>query len=145
MPKTIEDDPRWPAWINRLLNRLSVDTDLIRSNAIAIGKWGTYRAFTHSKRWYDEAGNVVHDNQYQSNFFNGWWFRRTVYVRGTACGWSFQHRPRGKNYKHQLIIGYKVNGRLALTLRLWHTDASSERGTTGPNYGQAKLDEWGTA
>jgi hypothetical protein len=143
--KVLETDPRWPRWFNDFLNTLAVDTDRITSKAYAIGKWGLYTATTEADEWFNESGQIVHPNQYQSHVFNAWMFRRWVYVDGKLRGLTWSWRKQGKNYKHTIILGTKINGRFALTFRFNHTDEESERGTTGPNYGQAKGDEWGTA
>lgn len=143
--KTIEYDERWPKWFNAWQNRLAADVERITSYAEAYGKWGKYRARVDRTEWQDEVGTIVHPNQYQSHVFNAWRFTRTVYVDGKARGWTWSWRKPGVDYKHTIILGWKINGRFALTFRFWHTDKESAAGTTGPNYGQATGDDFGPA
>lgn len=144
--KTLETDPRWPKWFNDLQNKWAIDTDRITSRARAWGKWGLYFATPSDPAWVDAtSGEVVHPNQYQSHVWNARRFERVVYVDGKPRGKTWSWRPEGKNYKHTIILGTKVNGRFALTFRFFHTDEESAKGTTGPNYGQATGDEFGPA
>jgi hypothetical protein len=154
--KTIEQDPRWPKWLNDLMNRMVVDTDRITSKAVAYGPWGMYEAPRDMRIWFDEFNNGVFirdpwtgkeivADQYHSHIWNARYFKRWTYVDGNLRGLAWSWRPAGKDYKHTIILGTKINGRFALTFRFWHTDEESAAGTTGPNYGQATGDTFGPA
>ena len=143
--KTLENNSRL-RWWNRLNNALAVDTNRITSRAWAWGKWGLYFATPEHRLWFDSrTGDAVHPNQYQSQVWNARRFERIVYVDGKRRGWTWSWRPEGKAWKNTVILGWKINGRFALTFRFWHTDAASAKGTYGPNYGQATGDDWGPA
>jgi len=85
----------------------------------------------------------------QSLFFNAVFFLRLTFVwflpgiffsvRWAEIGPVIHGKPR--SYL-QAGIGYKLNGRLGLPLRI-QNDVSSASGVTGPNYGQAKGFDYG--
>jgi len=138
------------------MNRLAVDTQRITSYAEAEGPWGTYTAKQDSLVWREEFGNPVlvwnqwtgkneFANPFQSHVWNARRFYREVYVDGKKRGLTWSWRPDGKDYKHTIVLGTKLNGRYALTARFFHSDAASAAGTTGPNYCQATGDTFGPA
>lgn len=153
--KTIETDSRWPKWLNYFCNWLAADVYDITSVAKAEGPWGTYWANVTSFWRRDDSSAVLilnpwtqqmeAANQYQSHIWNARYFHRKTYVNGKLRGLAWSWRPAGKNYKHTIILGTKLNGRFALTFRFFHTDDASARGTNGPNYGQATGDTFGPA
>jgi hypothetical protein len=145
MGKTLEHDSRWPDWLNGFLNRIAVDVETISAWSRAWGPWGCHRAGRSSVYWVLDGGGRSVLPQMHSQVWNARVFLRVVFVQGWPAGFTLSGRPAGANYKHTLILGYKVNGRFALTLRLWHTDQASAAGTSGPNYGQVVGDEFGPA
>jgi len=120
MAKTIENDPRWPDWANRLLNNLAVDTEKVRSFAFSVGP-----------HWFAREGTV-------SLFYNGAVFVRAVWPLGiwVQLKWS-------RNHRFQAGFGCKLIGRWGLNLRFQSTE-SAAAGTSGPNLGQAQGWDRGT-
>jgi hypothetical protein len=119
----IEGDPssllnKWP-WL--------LDTDSIKSIGIA---W----LFTENGKW-NYLPRVTENN---SLFYNAAFFVRLVFPFGVFFGMRL-----GKTYLFQTGIGWKLNGRFALLMRV-QTDASAAAGTSGPNYGQSSGYEYGT-
>lgn len=122
--KTIETDPRLPAWLNRALNAwpLCLDEESVRTvYAVASDVQGVYR-----------PGD-------ESLFMNGVWF-----VRLTLPFGIWLHLKPTINLRFQCGIGWKGNGRFALTFR-FQSDEEAARGVLGPNHGQARGWERGTA
>jgi len=121
--KTIEQDKRLPGWLNWLLNQppFCVDTDTLKSVALAWDAEGLYM-----------PGN-------RSLFYNGFVMVRLIFPFGV-----WLHVKPARDRRLQLGLGWKLNGRLGLTLR-WQTDQSAAAGVQGPNYGQASAWGRGTA
>lgn len=105
-------------WIDRLLNAwpFCIDQDNVNSWAVA----------------WDADGIYFPDDL--SLFCNGYVMVRVCWPLGV-----FVHIKPVRNARFQFGIGWKVNGRVGLTLR-WQTDESAANGTHGQNVGQAK--EW---
>lgn len=83
-----------------------------------------------------------------SLFYNGYFFFRLIWPLGAGIGITFRsslrEKWRGKFVRFQTWIGWKGNGRFALTFR-FQTEAEAEAGVNGPNLGQAKGYARGTA
>ena len=112
------------AWVNALLNSwpLLVDTDSIRT--ILCLSW-------------DEQG--IYSPGSQSLFYNG-----AVMMRLTLPFGVWLHLKPLRNLRFQCGLGWKLNGRIALTVR-FQTDASAAAGVSGRNFGQAAGWARGTA
>ena len=114
--KTIETDPRLPAWINVVLNSwpFCLDADRINTFAFSIGPWGI-----------EKEGN-------QSQLYNGAFFLRLNWPLGIAIlvRWVSDKTTN-------IMFGWKLNGRFTLTLRIQQTDVAAAAGILGPNLGQA--------
>ena len=125
--KVIEGDPasllnRWP---------LLIDSDWVKSIGVAWifkedGKWCFMPRVT---------GNV-------SLFYNAVFFVRIglPFLLCASIRWSGSTTSRAML---QCAIGWKLNGRLALTIRI-QSDATSAAGDSGPNYEQATGFDYGT-
>lgn len=124
MAKTLEFDKRLPGWLNALLNKapFCLDTESIKSVAFAVDNEGPYFPGT------------------KSLFYNGYFMIRLVWPFGV-----FVHIKVSADRRTQFGIGWKLNGRFAITLRPWQTDANAAKGVQGPNYGQASAWNRGTA
>jgi len=87
-------------------------------------KWGAWVAFGKNKT--------------KSLYYNGIFFFRFMFPFWVAIGirWAGKD-PDAREYL-QLGIGWKLNGRFAVHARA-QSDRRSEKGSTGPNWGQA----WG--
>jgi hypothetical protein len=122
--KHLEQDPRLPKWANKALNSwpLLLDED----------STGTIVAVARDKEGWYSPGDV-------SLFYNGYFFMRLTYPFGI-----FLHIKPRLNTRIQFGFGWKLNGRFAITLRK-QTDEQAATGTLGPNVGQAKGWERGTA
>lgn len=125
--------PGEPFWLYWAGNSTAIDDKYVKSIGIAWlfkenGKWCFMPRITGQ----------------QSLFFNAVFFLRLTFVwflpgiffsvRWAEIGPVIHGKPR--SYL-QAGIGYKLNGRLGLPLRI-QNDVSSASGVTGPNYGQAK-------
>ena len=124
--------PGEPFWLYWLGNATAIDDKYIKSIGIA---------------WlFKEGGNWVFTPRItgeQSLFFNAVFFLRLTFVwflpgiffsvRWAEIGPVIRGKPR--SYL-QAGIGYKLNGRLGLPLRI-QNDVSSASGVTGPNLGQS--------
>ena len=112
-------------WLDRLLNSFPfcLDSDSIRTVAVAWDEEGIYR-----------PGSV-------SLFYNGYVFFRLTFPFG-----AWLHVKLVRNARFQCGAGWKLNGRIGLTLR-WQTDAKAAAGAheNAPNLGQATGWERGTA
>jgi len=108
-------------WWDKLQNFLAVDTDSIKSFAIAIDNRGV---------WF--PGFV-------SNFYGGFLFLRFTWPVG-----FFVHIKPIPTGRFQIGFGWKINGRFAFTFR-WQSDKNAAKGVHGPNFGQAKGWDRGTA
>lgn len=116
-----------------LLNQwpLLLDTDSIKSVGVA---W----LFKAGGRWCLKpriTGDV-------SLFYNAVFFLRLNWPLGIfgAVRWSSSSTTKALL---QLGAGWKLNGRIALLLRI-QSDATSAAGASGPNYGQATGFDYGT-
>lgn len=123
----VEGDP------SDLLNKwpLLIDTDSIRSVGIA---W----LFKENGTWVfrpRRTGAV-------SLYYNAVFFFRLNWPLGlfASVRWSASTQARALL---QAGIGWKLNGRFTVTLRV-QSDATSAAGSAGPNYGQAQGFEYGT-
>ena len=110
---------------------LLLNTDFISSIGIAWlfledGKWCFVPRIT---------GNT-------SLFYNAIFFIRLSFPFGifASVRWSSSSDRRAL---FQCGIGWKLNGRITVTMRI-QSDKTSEEGVTGPNYGQAKGFNYGT-
>lgn len=124
MSRTLETDPRLPGWVNWLLNSwpLCLDADSCRTVfAWAWDRQGRYR-----------PGE-------ESFFYNGY-----VMVRLCRPFCVAVHVKPLEDLRVQAILGWKLNGRFAITLRR-QSDAQAAAGVLGPNLGQAKGWDRGTA
>jgi hypothetical protein len=123
--KTLEQDPRLPAWLNATLNRwpFCLDADSCRT------LW---------TRCSDNEGLYAPGEQ--SLYMNGVWFVRLMRPFGVFVG----VRPIVDGNVYQAGLGWKGNGRLALTLRRQSFEQSA-RGVLGPNAGHARGWDRGTA
>lgn len=124
---TIEGDPESP------LNKwpLLLDTDSIRSVGIAWlfkeqGKWVFMPRITGER----------------SLFYNSLLFLRLSLPFGVFASIRWSDSSTAKALL-QVGIGWKLNGRIAILLRI-QSDATSAAGSSGPNYGQAQGFEYGT-
>lgn len=125
--KVIEGDPasllnRWP---------LLLDTDSIRSIAVA---W----LFKEGGKWVFLPSLVGRT----SLFYNAVFFARVVWPFGIFASVRWSGSTTAKALL-QAGIGWKLNGRFGLTLRI-QSDASSAAGSSGPNFGQATGFSYGT-
>lgn len=125
--KIVEGNP------DDLLNRwpLLIDTDSIRTIGIA---W----LFREAGAWCWKpriTGDV-------SLFYNAVFFLRFNWPLGifASLRWSSSATARALL---QVGLGWKLNGRIALLLRI-QSDATSAAGSSGPNYGQATGFNYGT-
>ena len=74
----------------------------------------------------------------ESLFYNAQLFLRLSLPFGVFFGMRL-----GATHLFQCGIGWKLNGRFGILLRI-QTDASAAAGVTGPNYGQATGYDFGT-
>jgi hypothetical protein len=123
-----EGEP-WLLW--KLGNLLTVDQDIVKSIGIA---WG----FKENGKWNWMPRRTTE----QSLFFNSILFFRVNWPLGFF--WSLRWSgSEDRKALFQTGIGFKLNGRFAILLRV-QSDDTSARGVTGPNYGQARGFEYGT-
>ena len=110
-------------WVDRLLNAwpFCLDSESIGTVAFAFDRRGVYMPEDYSL------------------FYNGFVFLRLTFPFGI-----WLHVKPLRNLRIQTGIGWKLNGRVGLTLRA-QTDASAADGEHGPNYGQASGWARGTA
>lgn len=134
--RTLETDPRLPAWLNAVLNSwpFCLDEDSIMQ----------IEAFA----WDNQGPYLCPDD---SLFMNGYFMCKLLGVNvgagvylpigyGFLIGW----RWHGQHYRHCYWAGWKGNGRIARTFRI-QTPAESAAGVLGPNSGQASGFDRGTA
>jgi len=116
--KTIENDPRLPAWLNGVLNRwpLCLDEESVRT------VWA---------RCSDNQGLYAPGEE--SLYMNGVFFVRLMRPFGVFLG----VKPVVDGRLYHFGFGWKGNGRFTLTLRR-QTFEESERGVLGPNLGHAR-------
>lgn len=110
-------------WRDKFLNAwpLCLDADYIDTFAFAWDNEGIYSPDDYSL------------------YYNGY-----VMVRFTFPLGIWIHVKPFRNLRIQMGIGWKLNGRFGLTLRA-HGDDAAAAGTHGPNYGQARGWDRGTA
>lgn len=116
-----------------LLNQwpLLLDTDSIKSVGVAWpfkegGEWRFLPRITEAR----------------SLFYNAIFFLRLASPFGVFVSVRWSASTTAKALL-QVGVGWKLNGRIALLLRI-QSDASSAAGSSGPNYGQATGFEYGT-
>ncbi len=114
----------WFMW--KIGNATAIDSDSVRSIGLA---W----LFKEAGRWRFKpriTGNGA-------LFYNALFFWRVSLPFG-----AFFHMRLSKTRLFQCGVGWTLNGRLTVTLRV-QTDASAAKGVTGPNYGQATGFDYG--
>jgi hypothetical protein len=121
--KTLEYNSRF-AWVNELLNAFPFCIDADSMKPIFCRAW-------------DEEG--IYAPSDSSLFYNGYWFLRLTLPFGV-----WLHVKPLRNLRFQCGIGYKLNGRVALTFR-FQSDESAAAGVSGRNFGQAHGWERGSA
>lgn len=126
--KTLEYNSRF-GLVNGLLNLWPFCLDRARMRSLVAKSYA--RAEPEGLTWRDEGD--------QSLFYNGKLFFRITWPLGV-----WVHVKPGQVYRYQAGFGWKLNGRVGLTLRR-QTDESAAHGVSGPNYGQASGWERGTA
>lgn len=121
-------EPRWLWWLG---NTTAIDSDSVRSLGIA---WG----FKENGHW--QWTPRITPNK--SLYYNALLFVRFLLPGGlfVSLRWSSSTTKRALL---QLGAGWKLNGRLAIILRV-QSDAASAAGATGPNIGQATGFDFGT-
>lgn len=122
--KSLEQDPRLPTWLNALFNRWPLCIDPATVSTLFTLAW-------------DAQGLYVPEER--SLFYNGYVFFRVTFPFGL-----WLHLKWKKESRFQCGLGWKLNGRLAVTFR-YQSDAAAARGVLGPNYGQAGAWDRGTA
>ena len=116
-------------WLDRLLNcwPFCLDTDSIKSIGVA---W----LFKDAGVWCF----MPRPCGTKSLFYNAQFFIRLSLPFGIFFGCRL-----GPTYLFQTGIGWKLNGRFGILLRI-QTDASAAAGVSGPNYGQSTGYDFGT-
>jgi hypothetical protein len=125
-----EQHPSESAWLWKLGNLTAIDSDMVKSIGFA---W----LFKEGGRWVFRprvTGNVA-------LFYNAVFFLRLCWPFGVF--WMVRWAASGDKQFAQGGGGYKLNGRLTITLRI-QNDASAAAGVTGPNVGQATGFNYGT-
>lgn len=122
------ENESWLMW--KLGNFLSIDSDYIKSIGFA---W----IFKENGKWVFTPRITGEDSMY----FNAVFFIRFLLPFGIFWGirWS---ESSSKKALWQAGIGFKLNGRFAITFRV-QSDDSAEAGYNSPNPGQAKGFEYG--
>lgn len=116
--------PGEPFWLYWLGNATAIDDKYVKSIGIA---W----LFKEGGKW----KFIPRITGQQSLFFNAVFFLRL----SLPFGVFFSFRWSASSVKKALLqtgIGWKLNGRLAVLLRI-QSDISSAKGVTGPNVNQA--------
>lgn len=110
-------------WLDRLLNAwpLCLDSESVGTVAVAWDKEGVYLPSA------------------QSLYYNGFAFLRLTFPFGI-----WLHVKPLPDVRLQVGVGWKLNGRIGATLRL-QASKEAAAGTHGPNIGQARGFERGTA
>ena len=124
MKITESQHPGEPFWLYWLGNATAIDDQYVKSIGIAWlfkegGKWVFMPRITGE----------------QSLFFNAVFFLRLSLPFGIFFGFRWS-ASSVKKALFQTGMGWKLNGRLAVLLRI-QSDVASSKGVTGPNYGQA--------
>lgn len=131
MPTIIEQQHSGePTWLWRLGNATAIDSDSVRSVGIA---WG----FKDGASWCWMPRFTGNDSLY----YNALLFVRLSLPAGlfASVRWSASSTSKALL---QIGAGWKLNGRLAILVRI-QSDAASAAGSTGPNLGQATGFEFG--
>lgn len=119
-------------WLMYVIGNLTaIDSDWVRSIGIA---W----VFQENGKWIFKPRITGQ----QSLFYNAALFVRLSLPSGIFASVRWSSSTTSKALL-QTGIGWKLNGRLAVLLRI-QSDASSAAGVTGPNLGQAGGFEYGT-
>lgn len=126
-----QQHPGEPHWLYMLGNLTAIDGDWVSSIGIAWmfkedGKWCFMPRITGEK----------------SLFFNAVFFLRVSIPFGIFASFRWSSSTTNKAL-FQTGIGWKLNGRLGLLLRI-QSDETSAAGSTGPNYDQSTGFEYGT-
>ena len=124
MKITESQHPGEPFWLYWMGNATAIDDKYIKSIGIA---W----LFKEGGKW----KFVPRVTGQQSLFFNAVFFLRL----SLPFGVFFSFRWSASSVKKALLqtgIGWKLNGRLAVLLRI-QSDISSAKGVTGPNVNQS--------
>ena len=127
--ETREDNANWLLW--KLGNLLAIDSDYVKSVGVA---W----LFKENGEWVFKPRITGKDSLY----YNAVFFVRLCFAPGMFIGVRWSNSSVKKSL-WQFGIGWKINGRFAMTFRI-QSDESSAKGTTGPNYGQATGFNYGT-
>lgn len=137
-----------------LLNQwpLLLDTDSIKSVGVAWlfkdgGAWKFMPRVTENRSLFYNAVFFVRYSTVPVVFFaqvlltlaTGWWWLMLFGIFASVR-WSPSSTAKALL---QAGIGWKLNGRIALLLRI-QSDATSAAGSSGPNYGQATGFNYGT-
>ena len=121
--KIVEERHPGEPWLMHWLgNATAVDGDNIRSIGIA---W----LFKEDDKWVF-APRVTEN---KSLFYNAVFFARLCWVPGIFFSFRWSAATDSKAI-FQCGLGYKLNGRLTITLRV-QSDKTSAAGVTGPNTG----------
>lgn len=125
-----ERHPNEPWLLWKLGNLLTIPQEWVKSIGVV---WG----FKENGKWCWKPRVTGEDSLY----FNGICFIRLSlpFDIRFACRWSDKTDTAAF---FQCGVGFKLNGRFAITLRI-QSDDSAEIGTNSPNYGQAKGFEYG--
>ena len=131
--KYTETDPRLPVWLNNLLNRapLLLDSEKIKPGAMIL--WRCRDPSTGA--WCGLTGRLGRSEYDSHLFWNACLFLR-VLLPFCIC---FQLRWSGSTKQKalfQLVFGWKLNGRFAITCRV-QSDTTSAAGVLSPNTDQA--------
>jgi hypothetical protein len=111
-------------WRDKLLNAWPLCLDALSVDSLFSFAWDV------QGRYYPEDYSL---------FYNGYFFVRLTWPFGI-----WLHLKPRPDLRFQCGIGWKLNGRFALLLRA-QSDQSATAGTHGPNTGQARGWERGTA
>ena len=137
-----------------LLNQwpLLLDTDSIESIGVAWlfkeeGAWKFMPRITGDVSLFYNAVIFVRYSTVPAVFFaqvlltlaTGWWWLM-LFGAFASVRWSASSTAKALL---QVGVGWKLNGRIALLLRI-QSDATSAAGSSGPNYGQATGFNYGT-
>lgn len=109
-------------WFDELMNALARHVEDMKTWAICWDKEGWYNPGT------------------KSLYYQGIFFLRLCW----PFGWWLHIRVHPEWQRFQTGFGFKINGRFGANLRL-QSDKEAEEGVSGPNWGQAKGWDRGTA
>lgn len=132
MTKIVEERHKNEPWLMwKLGNLLTVDQDVVKS-------WGIAWLFKEGGRWVFKPRMVEN----KSLFYNAVVFVRFNWPLGIflAVRWN---KETDRKALLQSGVGFKLNGRFAILLRI-QSDKTSAAGVTGQNTGQATGFDFGT-